>query len=295
MAYFLTALHILADLTAKTHRGLAARACEGQSASGRSYGYTILPRMNERGERMAGERQIDPTEAATIQRIFDLYAEGYSGKIITTRLNAEGVPAPSGGEWSHRTIDGNRVQRRRHPQQRALCRTPGVEPARIPQGSGQRPAHLPFAAACRMDRFGGRGSADRHRRAMGCRKGAAGEAGSPARPGRREFAEGSAAELPAFRPRSMRVVRGWGRHGVDEPDRLQPSPPQGNLPQPADDRARTAGSLRPCRPRRAAPEAGTCRSLLGGGEAFRPRATGRQRRGDPRPQAGAARRDEAHR
>ena len=94
----------LADLKAKTRRGLRAVAEDGRSAGGRSYGYRLVP--GENGRR--GHRAIDPTEAAIILRIFEQYAAGVAPKRIAFALNAEGIPGPRGGAWAPSAINGDR-------------------------------------------------------------------------------------------------------------------------------------------------------------------------------------------
>jgi DNA invertase Pin-like site-specific DNA recombinase len=46
----------------------------------------------------------DPTEVATVQRIFSLAATGLSNPSIANFLNDEGIPAPKGGRWSTPTV-----------------------------------------------------------------------------------------------------------------------------------------------------------------------------------------------
>jgi Recombinase len=51
-------------------------------------------RSGEDGSIAAGEREIDPEEAAIVRRIFMEYSQGMSPRQIAARLNAEGVPSP---------------------------------------------------------------------------------------------------------------------------------------------------------------------------------------------------------
>ena len=60
------------------------------------------------GQPLTGERRINAGEAAVVRRIFEEYAAGVSPRAIAKRLNAEGVPGPSGGTWGPSTIHGNR-------------------------------------------------------------------------------------------------------------------------------------------------------------------------------------------
>jgi hypothetical protein len=54
-----------------------------------------------------GEREIDPAEAAIVERIFREYVAGVAPKAIARRLNRDGVAGPFGGTWSPSTIHGN--------------------------------------------------------------------------------------------------------------------------------------------------------------------------------------------
>lgn len=96
------------DLAAKTKRGMRGRIENGRSASGISYGYKMLRRLDDHGEIVRGEREIDPAQAAIIRRIFAEYATGKSPEAIAKDLNKEGVPGISGKGWTPSTINGNR-------------------------------------------------------------------------------------------------------------------------------------------------------------------------------------------
>ncbi len=98
----------LKDLAAKTKRGMRGRVENGKSASGLSYGYKMLRRLNEQGEIIRGEREIDTEQAIIIQRIFREYAKGKSPEAIAKDLNKDGVTGISGKHWSASSINGNR-------------------------------------------------------------------------------------------------------------------------------------------------------------------------------------------
>ncbi len=92
----------LKDLADKTRRGLSGRIEAGRAAGGRCYGYRLV-------EGDKGAREIEPTEAEVVRRIFADYAAGQSPRAIAARFNAERIPAPrSGGKWNASTIAGNR-------------------------------------------------------------------------------------------------------------------------------------------------------------------------------------------
>jgi hypothetical protein len=46
-----------------------------------------------------------------VRRIYEAYASGTSPRTIAAKLNAEGLPAPRGGEWNASTINGHRARR----------------------------------------------------------------------------------------------------------------------------------------------------------------------------------------
>ena len=115
----ITAMHIgllgtmsqlaLADIRAKTQRGLRAVAEDGRSAGGICYGYR--PATAEPGQPdKRGRRVIDDVEAKIICRIFEQYAAGLSPKLIARALNNDRVPGPRGGAWGPSAIYGNRTK-----------------------------------------------------------------------------------------------------------------------------------------------------------------------------------------
>lgn len=79
----------------QTIRGLDSLAKRGLSTGGRVYGYRAVAAEGETGRKGPRKRLvIDEAEAAVVRRIYREYAEGYSPKRITYRLNAEAVPYP---------------------------------------------------------------------------------------------------------------------------------------------------------------------------------------------------------
>ena len=97
----------LIDLAAKTHRGLRGRVEAGKAGGGLSYGYSVVLALNERGERICGDRLIHPDESRVVQRIFAMFAGGNSPIAIAKALNAEKVPGPGGRAWQDTTIRGH--------------------------------------------------------------------------------------------------------------------------------------------------------------------------------------------
>jgi site-specific DNA recombinase len=96
----------LKDLAEKTHRGLRGRIEDGKSAGGLCYGYRVVKTISG-GNVTTGEREIEPSEAAIIERIFRQFVAGVSPKQIAKNLNRERIAGPFGGPWSPSTIYGN--------------------------------------------------------------------------------------------------------------------------------------------------------------------------------------------
>ena len=97
----------LKHLIDKTLRGMEAAVLAGRCAGGRSYGYKRVIRLDDRGERIRGLLEIDEAQAAIVERIFSDFAAGASSIQIATRLNADGVPGPRGGQWNASTVRGD--------------------------------------------------------------------------------------------------------------------------------------------------------------------------------------------
>jgi site-specific DNA recombinase len=95
----------LKDLADKTRRRLRGRVELGKSGGGLCYGYRVAPATHE-GAR-TGDREIVPSEAEVIRRIFRDYAAGVSPKALAKQLNAERCPGPGGAPWNPSTIHGN--------------------------------------------------------------------------------------------------------------------------------------------------------------------------------------------
>jgi hypothetical protein len=96
----------LKDLAQKTRRGMAGRIRAGRSVGVPPYGYWITRRLSADGELERGLREIDPNQAAVVQRIFTAYAGGLSPRRIAMMLNQDGIPGPSGGVWYAASIRG---------------------------------------------------------------------------------------------------------------------------------------------------------------------------------------------
>jgi site-specific DNA recombinase len=70
------------------------------------YGYRVVKSLTG-GTVTTGEREIEPAEAAIVERIFRDYVAGVAPKAIARSLNRDGVAGPCGGTWSPSTIHGN--------------------------------------------------------------------------------------------------------------------------------------------------------------------------------------------
>jgi site-specific DNA recombinase len=96
----------LKDLADKTHRGLRGRVEGGKSAGGLCYGYRVVKSLSG-GTVTTGEREIEPAQAAIVERIFREFVAGIAPKAIAMRLNRDEIAGPFGGSWSPSTIHGN--------------------------------------------------------------------------------------------------------------------------------------------------------------------------------------------
>ena len=97
----------LKDLAAKTHRGLRGRVEDGKSGGGLCYGYKVVRMVDERGEPIRGDREIDEYEANVVRRVFRDFAAGIGPRAIAKTLNDEGIPGPHGKLWNDTTIRGH--------------------------------------------------------------------------------------------------------------------------------------------------------------------------------------------
>lgn len=102
----------------KTRDALAKRHALGKDPGGLAYGYETRIAYDGNGERIRGLRQVVPSEAAIVRRIFEEYAAGMAPGAIIRRLNEEKIPPPQSGKrdkrpalkppaWGPNTITGN--------------------------------------------------------------------------------------------------------------------------------------------------------------------------------------------
>jgi site-specific DNA recombinase len=97
----------LKDLADKTKRGMLAAVLNGSIPGGRTFGYDIVHRLNERGEPIAGLRKINTAEADVVRAIFNKYDQGETLLRICEFLNDSGAPPPKGGtKWQKSALIG---------------------------------------------------------------------------------------------------------------------------------------------------------------------------------------------
>lgn len=94
----------LQQTAARVRRGQLGSVREGKLPGGKAYGYRTIRTTDN----PTGLREKVPEEAAVIRRIFADYNAGMSPIAIAKKLNAEGIPGPSGRAWRHTTITGSR-------------------------------------------------------------------------------------------------------------------------------------------------------------------------------------------
>ena len=78
----------------RTYDAMLRKAKAGHVTGGACFGYRNVEIRGADGARSHVMREIEPTEANVIRRIFELSAAGRGVKAIAKRLNAEGAPSP---------------------------------------------------------------------------------------------------------------------------------------------------------------------------------------------------------
>ena len=96
----------LKDLAQKTRRGQMGRVKAGRIPGGRSYGYDVIPSVDDRGRRVINAREAD-----IVRRIYADYVGGTGTMAIVRALNREGEPGPSGGAWNLSALVGSQQRR----------------------------------------------------------------------------------------------------------------------------------------------------------------------------------------
>jgi site-specific DNA recombinase len=83
----------------RNHEGATSKHARGHVVGGRVFGYRNVDVCNGTDEhgrplRSHVDREVDPEQAATVVRIFEMFASGVGLKGIAKRLTDEGVPGP---------------------------------------------------------------------------------------------------------------------------------------------------------------------------------------------------------
>ncbi len=96
----------LKDLAQKTRRGQMGLVKAGRIPGDKSYGYDVIPSVDDRGRCVINEK-----EAAIVRRIYAQYVGGTGAIAIVRALNQEGEPGPSGGKWNMSALIGSNQRR----------------------------------------------------------------------------------------------------------------------------------------------------------------------------------------
>jgi site-specific DNA recombinase len=83
----------------RTYDALLRKAKAGHVTGGRVYGYDNREIVTADGQRLHVVRVINESQAATIRRVFEMYASKIGLTRIAKTLNAEGVPSPRSTGW----------------------------------------------------------------------------------------------------------------------------------------------------------------------------------------------------
>lgn len=102
----------LDDIRAWTLKGMRAKAEDGYSCGGRTFGYRSVPIEHTDGKKdnygrtqiVAVRREIDEEQARVVRQIYAWYAEERSYSWIASRLNTAQVPSPRGTSWAASAI-----------------------------------------------------------------------------------------------------------------------------------------------------------------------------------------------
>ena len=94
------------DLSAKTRRGQVGLIERGRHITGPAYGYRLANRIED-GQIVRGIREIHPETGPVIQKIFELYAGGMSGRALARYLNEQGIAPPrKAKQWTYNVLIG---------------------------------------------------------------------------------------------------------------------------------------------------------------------------------------------
>ena len=101
----------LVDNANRVRRGQLGRIKAGKVMAGLGYGYDVVRRFDASGAAVHGERSINQEQAKIVRRIFEEYAAGQIPFAIVLGLNRDGIPGPTGGEWTRSTVGGSLLRR----------------------------------------------------------------------------------------------------------------------------------------------------------------------------------------
>ena len=124
----------LIDLAAKTHRGLRGRVEAGKAGGGLSYGYSVIHALNERGERICGDRLIHPDESRVVQRIFAMFAAGNSPHRNRQDAQCREGSRPGWPRLAGYDYPWARRERYRYPPERVVYRQARLESYALLEG-----------------------------------------------------------------------------------------------------------------------------------------------------------------
>src|SRR3546814_20547086 len=102
---------------------MIAAVLNGAIPGGRTFGYDIVRRMNERGELIPGLRKINQKEAEIVRTVFARYQAGESLRRISAWLNELEVPSPRGSKWQPSAFIGRSEERSVGKECVSTCRS----------------------------------------------------------------------------------------------------------------------------------------------------------------------------
>jgi DNA invertase Pin-like site-specific DNA recombinase len=220
----------LKDLAEKTHRGLRGRVESGKAGGGLCYGYRVVKSLAG-GTLTTGERAIEPGEAAIVERIFREYVAGIAPKAIAKRLNQDAIARTVRRDLESKHHPRQPETRYRGPEQRAVHRSPDLEPAAVRQESGYRQTHLAAQSEGRVDHQGDSGPPDSERRTLERHEGPPERNATNDHP-RRQHRFRKAASVSVLGAVEMRCLRCWVHHGWPQPSRMLRRSREGHVQQP---------------------------------------------------------------
>jgi DNA invertase Pin-like site-specific DNA recombinase/flagellar biosynthesis chaperone FliJ len=93
----------------RTREGMKTAVKKGKASTCLAYGYRLSQQRDANGDRIKGQRDIDPVKAEIVRRIFKMYADGISPRDIAHILNNEGIIGPRGAAWRDTAIRGSKT------------------------------------------------------------------------------------------------------------------------------------------------------------------------------------------